>query len=235
MALGLGTRNNNGGSGASPMSIASFAVSEVSPLIVTVLWQGVQTVSSVTWNTSEALSLIDSATAGSGTNLNKAIYGIKNPTATTATITVTFSANPSGGGAIYAIATTGGDTTTGWRTASKRTDTDGAGPGLTLANSQNGDIVFDAIAMVASSITWDGGETTTSTTISNIDGGGLSGGVSTKPATGADTVVGATDASAYAQVVVALIPGGSDISTGLSGSASTAGRGTAVPGIEVPL
>ena len=118
---------------------------------------------------------------------------------------VTYSAAPGGGSVPYAITTSGGDTTTGWRTPYSRNDADGAGPGLTVSNSQNGDIVFHMANVLATTIVFDGGETTTTTTTNDVAGSTFSIGLSTKGATGADTGVGCTDNATYSEIGVALI------------------------------
>lgn len=210
-AFAIDNRSNTGAVGTSPVTTA-VTVNEVSPLIVTVLWQGSQTVTSVVYNTTETLTLI--ATKKDSLSLQTlSVYGLKNPSTGTHNVVTTFSANPSSGAIVFYITTTGGDTTTGWRTASTRNDADGTGPGMTLANSQNGDIVIHPAQVFATTITWDAGETTTSTTANNPGGSGFSGGMSTKAAVGANTVVGATDVATYSEIAFALISGASAATT----------------------
>jgi hypothetical protein len=199
--LGLGTRLNNGSTITSPATITA-TVTESSPLLVAIVWAGAQTITGVTWNGSENLTLISTQTSGN----NVAVYGLKNPTVTSANVSVTFSANPNSGAEVFVIPTTGGDTVAGWRTVYTRTNSNGTGPGLTVTDSQNGDVVFHAAVVSANSITWDAGETTTNTTANLIAGSGFSGGMSTKPAVGASTVVGNTDVATYAEIAFALIP-----------------------------
>jgi hypothetical protein len=191
-----------------------LTVTEVSPLIVCVIWEleNNPAITGVTWNGSEALTQI--AIIGGDGAVTCAIYGLKNPTATAANIVVTFASNPTSGAAAYAISTTGGDTVDSWRTASTRNTAIGTGPGLTLANSVSGDIVFHGAALFTTAVVWDGGETTTSTTIDNAQGSFLSGGLSTKPAVGSNTVVGCTDTASYGEIAVAVMAasGGSNLS-----------------------
>lgn len=209
MAIAVGNRANSGAVTTSPITTA-FTVTGVSPLFVAVVWQGVQTITSVKWNTSETLTNL-STLVGTSTN-NVALFALKNPTATTTNVVATFSANPGSGAEMFIIGTTGGDTTTGWRTVYNRTQADGTGPGETVVDSVNGDIVFHAAVVTAATITWDAGETTTTTTANNIAGSAFSGGLSTKAAVGSSTVVGCTDAAGYAESATAAI-GGSTAAT----------------------
>lgn len=196
--IAIDTRANSGCSASTPTDIASFAVNAVSPLIVCIIWQGAQTISSVQWKPSapEAFTLIDSHVDGAA--LNKiAFYKLTNPSTGTDTVRVNFSAAPSSGAQVFAIGTTGG---TDVRTAVKRNDGNGTGPGLTDPSWASGDIEFHGAVVFAATITWDAGETTTTTTQDNICGSSSSGGVSTKTTNG---TVGATDVAVYAQIAFA--------------------------------
>jgi hypothetical protein len=130
---------------------------------------------------------------------------MKSPATGTHDVVCSWSAQPPSGGQLYWISVTGGDTTTASRTLYTQTQSV-TGPGLTVVDSQNGDLVIHAIAMYDTSITFDGGETTQEN--DNINTVSLSAGLSYKAATGANTVVGATDTSLYVELAVALIPGG---------------------------
>lgn len=203
----VANRANSGATTTSPITTA-FTVTGVSPLLVSFSTEAALTVTSVTWNGgSEALSLIGSIADGVAATKTW-LYGLKNPTAKTDNVVVTLSGNPSSLGAVvYIIGTTGGDTTTGWRSAFTRNDGTGTGPGLTVTDSVSGDVVFHACAVYTSTtIVFDAGETTTSTLSNNIFGGGLSAGMSTKPAVGANTTVGCTDVVFYDEVAVSVIP-----------------------------
>src|SRR5690349_13059645 len=79
--LALSSRHTTGSSGGSvTLTIPNVVVSATSPLIVAFYWDNAATVSSANYNTSEALSLIGTDVASSGTNVHTALYGLKNPT-----------------------------------------------------------------------------------------------------------------------------------------------------------
>lgn len=203
----VGNRATIGPVDASPAS-GEFTVSGTSPLIVAVheiIAFG--TISSVTWNTSESLTLIGSGiSAGLVRSL---VYVLNNPTATTANVVVTWSAAPSGGAIVHVIGTTGCDTATGIRTVFERDDSDGTGPGLTVTDSQSGDLVIHAAVVFAGGIAFAVGETTTSTETDNVFGSGWSAGMSTQSAVGGNTAVDTTDEDFYGEVAFAVIaPGG---------------------------
>ena len=204
----VGNRANSGGVVTSPITVASFVVTEISPLYVFIVHQGAGTpltVSSVTWNGSENFTLV-ARKSDSVTQNTVDLYELKNPTATTANVVVTLSANPVNGAYVAVIGTTGMATDTAHRTVYTRNDTDGTGPGTTVVDSVNNDLVLHAAQGNATTITFDGGEDTTSTEADNISGSGFSGGLSTKAATGASTVVGCTDVEVYSEVAIAVIP-----------------------------
>jgi hypothetical protein len=215
MALVIDNRANSGGSLTSPVTVSSFTVNATSPLLVVIVGHNA---SGVTWKGSENFTKIGDVVGG-GAQGECELWALKNPTTGTSNIVATYSAAPSNGTYVAVIGTTGGDTTTGWRTVYTRTDTDGTGPGLTVTDSVNGDIIVHAVNVFSGSITWDGGETTTNTTVNNLFGSSISGGLSTKGATGANTVVGATDVSIYGEIATAVMPaagGGNDLSVGPS-------------------
>lgn len=181
----------------------SFTVNAASPLVVACT-ADVNT-SGVTWNGTAMDVLRASLADGAGTS-RTALFGLKSPATGTHDVVATF-ASSVGGANCAMISTTGGDTATSWRTVYTRVgDTDGTGPGTTVVDSQNGDLVVHAAHVFVSTITFDGGEDTTSTEDDAIAGGGISMGLSTKAATGANTAVGATDATYYAEIAVAIIP-----------------------------
>jgi hypothetical protein len=203
MTLARSTAASTGGFVVSPRTLA-FTNGAVSPLIVHVVWQGAETITSITYAGS-ALSLIGAknATAGSG---NSSTYGILSPATGLNDVVITFSANPGSGAAGFVVSTTGGDIATGWRTVFLRNDADGTGPTNTVTDSVNGDLVFDCCVVNAATITFDGGEDSTNSFTNNIVGSGFSGGIGTLTATGANTPVGTTDVAFYAQIAFALIP-----------------------------
>lgn len=198
----VANRANSGSVVTSPLNITSFTQATSSPMFVAVVWQGSQTITSVQWKptgTPEAFTLLDSHVDGASLN-RLAVYKLINPSSGTDTIRVTFSANPGSGAWAGVIGTTGGS---GHRTPTKRSDLDGTGPGLTDANYVSGDIEFHAVALNASTITWDAGEVTSNTTVNNIVGSGFSGGMSTDTANG---TVGCTDVSFYCEIAFAVTP-----------------------------
>ena len=201
-AVAVDSRAQGTATATSPQT-TSFTVNSASPLIVSVSWQGAQTLSGVTWN-GTAMSLIGQQDDSLGI-AKTGVYGLANPATGTHDVVVTWSANPDVATSFF-ISTTGGDTTTGWRGVYKRSDTDGTGPGLTVVDSVSGDIVFHAITTYSATNTFDGGETATSTQDDAIFASGTSGGLSTKDAAGASTVVGATDTGIYSEAAVAVIP-----------------------------
>lgn len=205
MALAIDQRVNSGTIATTPQPVA-VTLAASSQLFVFIFGEGGETVSTVKWNTTESLTLIDTKRDSIASATYVYCYGLANPTSGTHNVDVVWSAAPSGGGFVAVISTTGGDTTTAWRTAQNRNDTTGTGPGLTLANSQNGDQVFHAANVIATTIVFDGSEVTTSTVDNDIAGSGFSAGVSTLAATGANTVVGCTDQSFYCEVAFAAIP-----------------------------
>lgn len=183
-------------------AVLSFTVNESSPMFALVWGQFSQTVNGCTYNGTAMTEL--GAFSNSGVMKGK-LYAMKNPATGTHDISCDISANPDGL-VIIPIATTGGDTTTGYRTLYTRSDVNGTGPGLTVADSQNGDQVLHMCSVYAATVTWDGSEVTTSTTFNNLGSNGLSGGLSTLAATAANTGVGCTDATTYNEYGIAIIP-----------------------------
>jgi hypothetical protein len=205
MALAIDRRSAATGFSGTTITISSFILAQTSPLIVAVVVGATQAVSGVTWNGSENLTALGSVTSG-GNAIKTWLFGLKNPTPTTADIVATFASAPLSGAAVYAISTTGGDTITGWRSVFTRNDGNGTGPGLTVTDAQNGDLVFHAAGCYGSAtITFDGSEDTTGTKHNNLFGNNYSTGLSTLAATGS-TAVGCTDVSVYAEAAIAVIP-----------------------------
>jgi hypothetical protein len=206
--------------GTSPITV-SLNIVGGSPMFVGIVQQGTVAITSVVWNGSENLSQIGTRKQDDAAE-SIDLFGIKNPSAGNHNLVVTFNTNPAAGAAVYVIATTGGDTTTGWRSVFSRTQTDGAGPGLTVTDAQNGDLVIHFAEVFSTTITFDGGEdvTTQSTKDDNIQGSTFSAGLSTKAATGS-TTVGCTDAADYAEMAVAMAfaggGGGGDLSVSTIG------------------
>lgn len=200
-AVGIGNRAQGTATVTSPHT-TSFTTTAASPLLACIVWQGTATISGVTFNGSPMTQI---AQEDDSAGLAKtALYGMLSPAVTTANVVTTWDVNPDAA-QTFIIGTTGGDTTTGWRTATARNDADGGGPGLTVADSQSGDIVFHCAAVFQGTITFDVGEDVTSTEDDAIAGGGTSGGLSTKTASGASTVVGATDDPNYSEIAVAVM------------------------------
>jgi hypothetical protein len=201
MAVTIDNRANTNGGGFHTATL-SLTVSAVSPLIVGIKSdQGEQP--TVTWNTSEPMVLISSKTMGSGLSSEiLSIYGLRTPTTGTHNVTVTWILAPSF--AVFAISTIGGDIAAGWRPAFTRNNDDGSGPGLTVTNAVRGDMVFHAAAVIATTITFAGGENTSSTLVNNIDGNGSSAGLSTISAMGS-TAVSCTNASPYCEIGVSIL------------------------------
>src|SRR5579871_2824430 len=141
------------GTGASGVSV-SFTANYASPLLVAVHTQ-IRTVSSVTWNGTSMTQLGTTVSAGAGA-FRESLYGIANPATGTHNVTVTLSANDDFN--FDMISTQGCDTATGFRTAYTANDGGGAGPAITVANSQSGDLVFNAAIVDATTITFNGGE-----------------------------------------------------------------------------
>lgn len=183
----------------------AFTVTARSPLLVAVTWKGTETIDFIAWNTSEMLTLLGSVPDGSGTN-TLAVYGLKNPTPGTFDLQVWFIDAPASGAAIFIIGTVGGDTVTGWRSVLTQSNASVSGPGLSI-DTVAGDIVFHAATVQATTITFDGGETTTSTEIDNILSTGFSSGFSTKPTSGAGDVVtvGCTDVATYSEIAIPVM------------------------------
>lgn len=200
-ALAVDTRSSSSLLTTTP-AVLSFAVSEASPMFALVWGQFSQTVNGCTYNGAAMTEL--SAFSNSGVMKGK-LYVIKSPATGTHDISCDFSANPDGV-VIIAIATTGGDITTGYRTVYTRSDVNGTGPGLTVADSQNGDQVLHMCSVYATTVVWDGSEVTTSTTFNNLGSSNISGGLSTLAATGANTAVGCTDQTTYNEIGLAIIP-----------------------------
>jgi hypothetical protein len=181
---------------------------EVSPMVVSVSGQiSLLTINSVTWNGAQDFGVpIGSITGGGGVHLKTYLFVLKNPAVANASVSVDYSGVPSSGVAVDVITTTGGDTVTGYRSVFTRNDTTGTGPGITITDSQNGDLCINACGIVGADIVFDGGEDSTTTEHDNPGGNGTSYGLSTKSAVGANTSVGCTDTTFYAQVAVALMP-----------------------------
>lgn len=200
-----GNRTQNASFSGTSGTITSYVNSNVSPMVVEIVTASGTSdqCTGVTWNGSENLTRLDSRVVSSGVGRTY-MYGLKNPTATTANIVAGFSGSVTG--MLAVVGTVGGDTTTGFRTVYSRANADGTGPGLTVVDSVSGDLVVHGVGVFANSITWDAGETTTNTTTDNFGGNSMSGGLSTKPAVGANTVVGATDVALYGEIAVAVRP-----------------------------
>lgn len=182
----------------------AFTNNAASPMIVAC--SANQNISGVTWN-GTAMDVIQASLADGSAFLRTALFGLKSPAVGSFNIVATF-ASSVGAANCAMISTTGGDTTTGWRTVYTRTNAAGTGPGTTVVDSQNGDLVVHAAHVVATTITFDGGEDTTNTEDDAIAGGSTSMGLSTQTASGANTAIGTTDVATYAQIGVALIPAG---------------------------
>lgn len=200
-ALAIDTRASSTLLTTSP-AVLSFAVNESSPMFVLAWGQFTQTISGCTYNGSAMTELGTFSNSGV---MKGGLYALKNPATGTHDISCSFSANPDGV-VIIAIATTGGDTGTGYRTLYTRSDVNGSGPGLTVVDSQNGDQVLHMCSVYAATVTWDGSEVSTSTTFNNLGSNGISGGLSTLAASGANTAVGCTDAATYNEYGIAIIP-----------------------------
>lgn len=182
----------------------SCTVNAASPFFVGVTFD-TSTVSDVTWNGSSMGTALDTKIDSAGSN-NIAVYAMKSPATGTHDVVVTWAGNV-GSANIFCISTTGGDTTTGWRSIYTRVgDAGGTGPGTTVIDSQNGDLVIHAAQVFGTTITFDGGEDTTNTEDDAINGGSNSAGMSTKAATGANTAVGCTDTTYYSEIAFAVIP-----------------------------
>ena len=213
---------------------ATFTLSvnnaNASPMYVIVPYQG-SSISGVTFN-GDAFSSMGASFDSAGVVEIQA-WKLLNPDITTANVVVTFLAAPNGGAVPVVVTTSGVDQTSGNRTLYTRTDSDGTGPGLTVVDSQNGDIVLHGAAVYAATITFDGGESATSN--NNHGGSGYSAGVSEKAATGANTAVGCADVATYVELAFALIPSAGGSTVAMGGSAVTGGSGTNAPGITIGL
>jgi len=203
MGILVGTRVAGSDHSASTGVSESFTIGTVSPAAFWILYHN-NTLSSFTWNGVAPDTLVSVQNVVTNTNVSLALY--RNPAQGTLNALPTFA------GAvnykIFLLTTTGGNTTTQNRTTYTQKDEGSgpAGPGLTVVDSQNGDLVMHGAHVNSSSITFDGGEDTTSTEVDNFVLDGTSIGVSTKAATGANTVVGCTDVAFYAEIAMALIP-----------------------------
>jgi len=187
--------------------------SAVSPMIVTVLWEGAQTCDSVTFKGTETFTRIGSADID-GASHRITQFGLANPTTGSGTLAVNFSANMPSGAVVFVDTTTGAQNTgTPWRTVYTRKDANGTGPGTTVTDSVAGDLVFHGVVVHASTMTFDGGETAVLNTdyVENPGGSGWSGGMSFQTAVGANTAVGCTDVATYVQHAFALAPAGASL------------------------
>lgn len=184
----------------------SFTVNASSPLIIGITSVTQATVGNPSWNGQDCGAAVDSRSWNAGGTYKVTLFILNNPTPGTGTITTAISGGLAGEASTgFYISTTGGDTATGHRTIYKQNETV-TGPGLTVADSQNGDLVFHLVHVTGATITFDGSEVTTSTEDDSLGGGATSAGLSTLAATGANTVVGCTDAANYAEIAFALIP-----------------------------
>lgn len=172
-------------------------------LFIGVAWGGGgATISSVTWNGVSVGAALVSKDFGAGLDDHVALYAVKSPATGTHDIVVTLSTTPGNGVNVYYLSLTGGDTATGWRTATGRSDADGSGPGLTDANWVSTDFEIHLAAVWQTTITFDAGETAVQD--NNITGSSWSAGLSYKTTSG---TVGCTDESFYAECAVAAISG----------------------------
>lgn len=203
MALTVDQRGQGVAIGSGTTLTMSFTVNSVSPFFVQCTAS--QDTSGVTWD-GVAMDVVQSSLIDSGVAARTAVFGQRSPTTGTHNVVATFAASVSFANC-FAVSTTGGDTTTGWRSVYTRIgSTGGAGPGTTVANSQPGDLVLHAAHVFASTITFDAGEDTTSTEDDAIGGGSRSAGLSTQTATVAGTAVGCTDVTYYVEIAFSVIP-----------------------------
>lgn len=182
-------------------------------LFVGITYDSSATVTSVTWDQGGTNQAMTEIVARSSSNYHSHLYGLLSPTAGTKTLRVVYSGNPGGGDQVFWLSFVGGDTSTGWRTGTGRTDADGTGPGLTDANWASGDYEIHVANVFATTITFDAGETAQQS--NNIAGSSFSGGLSYDSTNGA---VGCTDATTYSEVAVAAIPAASGPGSGSDSS-----------------
>lgn len=204
MGLIVENRNKSAATTTSPSTTAFTVTAGGSPLFVFVAWTDFIDVSSVTYAGAAMTLVTGSYATNDGWPTRIAAYVKAAPATGSNNVVVTWSGAPASGAQVYFVSTTGGDTSTIYRTVS--IEQSGTDPGLTLSNAVSGDLIFNACMQVGSTITFGAGETSTNTETDNILSVGISAGVSTKTATGGDTVDITETPSHYAECVFAVIP-----------------------------
>jgi hypothetical protein len=195
----------NGGVDIALSQTVSVVNSAASPMIVEIIWEGTATITGVTFNGAALTSIVSHAST-SNNQRKVQVWGILSPAIATANVVVSYSAAPGGGSAFHVITTTGGDTSTGWRSSFIRNDSNGLTPGITVSNAVSGDIVVHAGQVDTTTVTWGGSEITTNTSTNNVASSTFSGGMSTLAASGSTAVSFGTPVASYAEVAFALIP-----------------------------
>jgi hypothetical protein len=142
------------------------------------------------------------STASSG----GAAFKLAAPSTGSNNVVVTFSASVDIGAA-GASTHNGVDQTTVNRTAYTATGTGSGAPSVTVADSQSGDVVIDAVTSFVNAITAGTGQTSRAEDDA-IAGGSHSFGMSTESATGANTVMSWTGGTFWVIGATALIPAG---------------------------
>lgn len=196
-------------------------------------------VTGVTYNSDPMTEVVDESDP-TGANQRCSIYMLHNPdTGGSYQVQVTFGAAIGNVATGFSASYTGVDNASVaamHRTAYSDHGSDIDEPTVTVTDSQSGDQV---IAVVQCNKTTAQPNHNELQVEENYGGTGVTMGLQDFSATGASTVMSwdVTPATtAYYNVsAVALIPGGGDVTLGLSGNAATVGRGTQTPGIEVPL
>lgn len=164
------------------------------------VWQGTASSTGCTWNGSAMTQKGSTIVSGAGLNVKVALFEVGGPATSTHNAACTWGASTDTN-QMYWISVTGGDTGTPSRTVSTRNDGNGTGPGITLGDFVAGDIALNLSHLFGNAIVFDAGETTQEN--DNIAINGTSAGLSYKTS---DGTVGATDASFYAQIAIALVP-----------------------------
>jgi hypothetical protein len=222
VAIAVENRNKSAATTTSPSTTAFTVTAGGSPLFVFVAWTDVIDVSSVTYAGAAMTLVTGSYATNDGWPTRVAAYVKAEPAINSNNVVVTWSANPTSGAQVYFVSTTGGDITTIYRTVS--IEQSGTDPGLTLSNAVSGDLIFNACMMATiATITFGAGETSTNTETDDILGFNISAGVSTKTATGGDTVNITETPSHYGECVFAAIPaaGGQTLSAAVGNLALT--------------
>lgn len=240
MAIALDQTGSGSAFSGTTVTVTNFTATTGSVIHVSVLNSNMPTltITAVSYNGGSFTKLYEADESG-GANIGMSQWlSVTGADGSAHDMTVTVSADLSGNLAHVIVSSWTGVETSSVANAHRTIYHDGTGTedlDVTVVDSQNNDVCLHAVANYGTDVGNGGAGYSTVVLATNILTTAHDHLVQYATATGASTAMVRTGGQFGSVCAFALVPGGSDVSTGLSGSASTAGRGTAVPGIEVPL